>query len=211
MVFLSLFVGGYCLGSGVHSYIRYKNIRKNCLDGQNQLSVIADKVEAIEFFGYKQSFNHPVYIAPSDSTSTGIPLGGGVSEKEVKLFSKVGWFLNHQIIDRDGGVTGYINNQKSLLEKLSKYNISETEFPISFPMKVIEYNFDGGVYLLDKIASANQQKIALHYALKKRYPLTILTFIFAFIPLAILDYAEFRDQIRSRRRKYGDWGFSETE
>jgi hypothetical protein len=192
MIFFSLFAGSYCLASGIHSYIRYKNIMNNNLDGNNQVSLIPGKISAVEFIGYKTSLNVPMYIDAGNSGNN-LPIGGGISDEEVKLYFKFfdyDSFNNYQII-KDKGTSKFINNNKTLNEELLKYNIHDTEFPMSLPMKMIEYKYTNGVYLLDKYASSNLNNIAIHYALKKRYPLSIFILSCVFTPLVIIDYLRY--------------------
>jgi hypothetical protein len=194
MIFYSLIAGSYCIASGIHSYIRYKNILNNNLDGQSQLSIIPGKVSAVEFIGYKNSVNFPVYLEPSNS-GINVPVGGGSSTEEIKLFSKIGddysSYTNYEIINKNGK-SKYINFSKTLIDELSKHNISDTRFPISLPIKMIEYKFENGLYLLDKLASSNHKTLAYTYAFRKRYPLTFITLFCLVIPLALFDYDRYK-------------------
>jgi hypothetical protein len=194
MIFYSLIAGSYCVASGIHSYIRYRNLMNKNLDGQNQLSIIPGKISAVEFIGYKNSVNFPVYLETGNS-GINVPIGGGSSNEEIKLFSKIGdddsSFTNYEIINKNGK-SKYINYQKTLVDELAKHNISDTRFPMSLPMKMIEYRFDNGLYLLDKYASTNRNNLVYHYTLKKRYPLTFITLFCLVIPLALFDYDQYK-------------------
>ena len=189
MIFYSLIAGSYCIASGIHSYIRYKNILNKNLDGQNQVTKIVGNVSAVEFIGYKNSVDFPVYLEAGNS-GINVPVGGGSSSEEVKLFSKIGdtdFYTNYEFIQQTGN-SKYINYPKTLVDELAKHNISDTRFPMSLPMKMIEYKFDKGVYLLDKLASSNHKSLAYKYAFRKRYPLTFITLFCLVIPLAYIDY-----------------------
>jgi hypothetical protein len=178
MVFFSLLAGSYCLASSIHSYIRYQNIMNNNIDKQNKLFKIIGNVKAIELFGYEKSIDFPICI---DVRNSNIPIGIRISDKEVKFFSKIGnKYFNYEII-KENGISKFINNSKILTDILSKYNISDTHINISLPIKIIQYNFNNGVFLLNKYASSNKKNIAIHYAMKKRYPLTFFTLFCIFI------------------------------
>jgi hypothetical protein len=189
MFFFSLLFGSYCLASGIHSYIRYRNIINNNLDGNNKVSKLIGAVKAIEFIECKKSIDFP--FNNIDAGNSGIN-GGGVFGVEVKLFSKIGKkYKNYEII-KEKGISKYINSQNTLTNVLSKYNVSDSQFNTQLPIKIVEYNFDNGVYLLEKYASSNKKNIVIHYAIKKRYPLTLITLFCGFIPAVIIEYNNYK-------------------
>jgi hypothetical protein len=99
MVFFSLFAGSYCIASGIHSYIRYKNILNKNNDGQNKVIFIPGNINAVEFIGYKNYIDYPIYVEVGNS-GINMPIGEGLyDEEEFKLFSKIHKnYLNYKII-----------------------------------------------------------------------------------------------------------------
>lgn len=193
-MYYSLLLSTYVAASGIHSYIRYRNIIKNDKDSKNEIGYLPDNSKGIVFYGYSKSVSMPVYAG---NQNISFPIGGGdVSESEEKIFSKVNDKIEFKIKEETIGEIKYINNLKTLENVLTKYDIKDTDFKITLPMKTIEYTWEKGPGLLGDTISSNKSILALRYAMKKRYPLTFTVLTIGII-WAFFDFDDWQ-----RKKKY---------
>lgn len=201
-MYYSLLLGTYVAASGIHTYIRYMNIMKNEQDGNNKLTYLPDDSYGIVFYGYSKSVDMPAYVGNQNFQ---VPVGGGeISESEEKVYSKVitcksNDLHNYSIIGETIGNEKFINSSKRLNDVLEKYNIDESAFKMTLPMKTIEYSWQKGPGILGGNISSSKGDLAFRYAIKKRYPLTF-TVLGIGIVWALLDFDDW-----TRKRRYRNW------
>jgi hypothetical protein len=201
-MYYSLLLGTYVAASGIHSYIRYRNIMKNEQDGNNKLTYLPDDSYGIVFYGYSKSIDMPAYIG---NQNLQVPIGGGeISESEEKVYSKVitrtsNDLHNYNIIAETIGNEKFINSSQRLKDVLEKYNIDESAFKMTLPMKTVEYAWIKGPGLLGSNISSSKGDLVFRYAMKKRYPLTFTVLGIG----SIIAFFEFDEWQRNRKyRRY---------
>lgn len=170
-MYYSLLLGTYALASGVHSYIRYRNIIKNEQDGNNKLTYLRDNSKGIVFYEYSKRVDLPAYIG---NQNIQVPVSEGViSDSEQQIYSKVNErYHNYRIIGEKCGDEKFINTYKRLNDILEKYKIDESDLKINLPMKTVEYTWQKGPGILYGNISSSKTNLAFRYAMNKRYPLT---------------------------------------
>jgi hypothetical protein len=110
----------------------------------------------VELYAYKQHVSPPVYLEVWEGTGINIPVGGGnLRYDPVFLYSQfygttntvLMEYTNLQVASSTARYTEtYINTQNDLIQLGLRYGINLKLFPITLPIKAVEYKWNDSVW-----------------------------------------------------------------
>ncbi len=176
---------GYSVFTLYDEYLKLKRNQK-LSDGEHLYS--DDKYDnIIALYSNKQVFNTPFYLnTGGNSIGVGIPIGGGFSEEEETVYTKVhrnssrnmdSDLENYTITDiNDGSIINkniyYINTIDMFKNTCDNYNIPSNKFPIKLPLKVVHMKIPENTKIWQptkwKIAGTDIEKVAWRTAKRRR-------------------------------------------
>ena len=110
----------------------------------------------VELYAYKQHISQPVYLEVWEGTGINIPVGGGhLRYDPVFLYSQFYGTTNTVMMEYNNlqvassatrHTETYINTQNDLIQMGLRYGINLKLFPVTLPIKAVEYKWSDSVW-----------------------------------------------------------------
>lgn len=180
MVLLDLSVATglmYTIFGNMYNYVKNKDyIKKN-------IQEIPSGTNILEIYSYKTNISLPNFIN-TGHPGIMVPIGGGLNNKEYKIYTLLQNKGKNMVINTENEIItitdfqpnlSYINNKNGLHKLYTKYNVSSTSFPVSYPLKVYETTITQPIYYNRyHYFNYNKSSVINNTFLKQRKPFTFI-------------------------------------